>query len=265
MMKPHKRRYRLTAMALLGGVIHLSAMASVQALDIPATLYWSKRVDLGTPVSGVIKTIAADTGDKVEKDAVLIKLDDRNFVAALSMARARVKDLNERRLEAKRELDRAEELYNRTVLSDQDLQTAKNAKVAADSDYESAKAALVKAELDLEYTSIRAPFTAYVLHRNAEVGQTVVSQLKPETLITVAAAGEMLARAYIAQADLDGIQRGQPAKVVVAGNTFDGQIKHVGLEPVKTDKQGIYYEIVIVFNTGVRILRAGQQVTIKLP
>ena len=252
-------------MALLASVIQLSATATAHALDIPATLHWSKRVELGTPVSGIIKSIAVETGDRVEKDALLIKLDDRNFVAALNKARASVKDLNERRIEAKRELDRAQELYKRPVLSDHDLQTAKNAKVAADSEYESAKAALVKAELDLEYTSIRAPFNAYVLQRNAEVGQTVVSQLKPEILITVAAAGEMLARGYIEQGDLNGSLRGRPAKVAAAGITFDGQVRHAGLEPVKTDKQGIYYEIVVVFNTGERILRAGQQVTIKLP
>lgn len=264
-MQHYRLVYRITMMVLLGCVINLSAIADVQAQDIPATLYWSKRVELGTPVSGIIKSVAADTGDKVEKGALLIKLDDRKFAAAFDKAKAGVKDMNEKRIEAKRELDRALELYDRTVLSDHELQIARNARVAADSEYESARAALVKAELDLEYTAIRAPFNAYVLRRDAEPGQTVVSQLKPEPLITLAAAGEMLARGYIEQGELDGPLRGRAAKVVVAGISYDGRIKYIGLEPVKTDKQGIYYILEVVFNTGERMLRAGQQVTIKLP
>lgn len=256
---------RRMLIVLLVCSVNLLASSQASALDIPASLYWSKRVELGTPVSGIIKQVMVNTGDRVEKSAVLVKLDDRDFSAVLNQARARVKDLNEKRMEAKRELDRAQELYDRTVLSDHDLQTAKNAKVEADSNYATARAELVKAELNLEYASIRAPFNALVLQRNAEEGQTIVSQFKPETLIILAVAGEMIAKGLIAQGDLNGPLRGQPASVSVGGRQYTGKIDYVGLEPVKTEKQGIYYEIAIVFDTGERILRAGQQVTIKLP
>lgn len=262
-MKHQNLFYRITARVMLVCVANLLAIAPSHALDIPASLHWSKRVELATPVSGIIKSVMVNSGDKVEKDTILLKLDDRQYAAALSQARARVKDLSERRIEAKRELDRALELYDRTVLSDHDLQTAKNAKLAADSDYEAAKAELVTAELNLEYASIRAPFKALVLQRNAEIGQTVVSQLKPETLVILAAAGEMLARGYIEQGELNGPVQGDSATIVVAGKPYNGKVKHVGLEPVKRDKQGVYYEIDIMFNTGDRILRAGQQATIN--
>lgn len=264
-MKYFNSLLRLAMRIVAGGIIGFLIPVHAYALDIPATLHWSKRVELSTPVSGIIKSIEVDTGDKVEKNATLIKLDDRNYIAEVKKARARVKSLDEKRKEAKREFDRARELYDRTVLSDHDLQTAKNAKTAADSDYETAKAELTTAELNLEYTDIRAPFKAYVLKRNVEPGQTVVSQLKPEPLITLAAAGEMIARGYIEQSELDGQHRNQPATVLVAGQTFQAKVKHIGLEPVKTDKQGIYYEIDVVFDTGERVLRAGQQAMIKLP
>ena len=264
-MKQQNTLHRFISMLVLGGAINLFSMASAYALDIPASLHWSKRVELSTPVSGVIKTVVANIGDKVNKGDALIKLDDRKYVAALNKAKARLKDLNEKHKEAKRELDRALELYDRTVLSDHDLQMAKNAKVAADSEYTTANAELVSAKLNLEYASIRAPFNALILQRMAEPGQVVLSQLKPTTLIIVAAAGEMIARGYIEQADLNGQQRGHSATVIVAGKDYAGKLKHIGLEPVKLDKQGIYYEIAVVFNIGERILRAGQPVTIKLP
>jgi len=264
-MKYQNLLYRFTAMLMLGSFINLLSITNTYARDIAATLHWSKRVELGTPVSGIIKTVVANTGDKVRQGDTLVGLDDRHYVAALNKARARVKNLKEKRKEAKRELDRAQELYDRTVLSDHDLQIARNARLAADAEYETAKAERVTADLNLEYASIRAPFDALVLQRSAEVGQTVVSQFKTATLITLAAAGEMIARGHIEQDQLDGQLRGRPATVLVAGISYDGKVKHVGLEPVKSDKQGIYYEIDIVFNIGDRILRAGQQVTIKLP
>lgn len=263
-MKHNTLFYRFSAI-FLGSIINLAAVADGHAVEIAATLHWSKRVELSTPVSGVIKSVLVDTGDRVKAGDILLQLDDRHYVAARDKASAELKDANEKRKEAKRELDRAQELYDRTVLSEHDLQTAKNAKVEADAAYATAKAALVNAELKLEYSRIRAPFDAYIIERHAEVGQTVVSQLKPETLLIVAAAGEMIARGYIEPAQLKTPLRGRPAQVVVAGVRYDGKVKHVGLEPVKRDKQGIYYEVDVVFHSGTHSLRAGQQVTVKLP
>ncbi len=257
--------YRMSTLLIMGSAISLLFITAVQALELPAHLHWSKRVQLAMPVNGVIKMVLVNTSDTVKQGDSLIKLDDRNYVAALNKAKARVKNRHEKYKEAKRELDRAQELYDRTVLSDHELQTAKNAKVAADAEYETARAELVNAELNLEYTDLRAPFDAFVLQRHAEVGQTVMSQLRPETLITLAAAGKMIARGYIEQNYLDGRLRGQPATVIIAGTSYEGMIKHVGLEAVKLETQGIYYELDVVFNTGTRILRSGQQVTIKLP
>mgnify|MGYP001065721829 CR=1 FL=1 len=264
-MKHRYSIFRVTQYLLTALIFLFTWLPTASALDIQARLHWSKRVELGTPVNGVIKSVLVNTGDRVKQGELLVQLDDRNYAAALLKARAREKDLGEKRKEAQRQLKRAQELYDRTVLSEHDLQTAKNNKVSADSEYETAKSELVTAELNLEYTSIRAPFNALVLSTNAELGQTVVSQLKPVKLITVAAAGEMIARGDIEQSQLDGDLQGRPVEVVVAGVQYNGKVKYVGLEPNKTDKQGIYYEIAVVFITGQRILRAGQQVTIKLP
>jgi len=264
-MKQKTMITRLGTLLLLGNGINLLCVTTGHALELAASLQWSKRVELATPVSGVIKSVQANIGDRVKQGDVLVKLDERNYAAALEMARAKVKSLDEKRKEAKRQLDRAQELYNRTVLSEHELQTAKNGKVEADSDYATAKSELVSAEFNLEYTILRAPFDAVVLQRNAEVGQTVVSQLKPEVLFILGSAGEMIARGLIAQSDLNGSLQGRSASVNVTGKRYEGKVRHVGLEPMQTDKQGIYYEIAVVFNPGERILRAGQQVTISLP
>ncbi|MDH5409014.1 MAG: efflux RND transporter periplasmic adaptor subunit [Gammaproteobacteria bacterium] len=246
-------------------LINIVTLSAAQALEISATLHWSKRVELGTPVNGVIKEVNVDIGQRIAKDTVLVSLDARGYRAAQSKARANVKHLKEAWLEAKRERDRAKELYERTVLSDRDLQLALNALTSAESAHLTAKAELVQAELNLEYSSLRAPFDAIVLKRNAEVGQTVVSELKPEVLVVIAASDQMIARGLISASHLNGDIHGQSATVKVDGLSYQGKVKHIGLEPVNTGKQDKHYEIEIVFTTGQRILRAGQQATINLP
>ena len=264
-MKQQKSYFGPGWSLFIAATFNLMFTSQGYALDVTASLQWSKRVDLATPVSGVIKSVNAYPGDRVKQGDELIKLDDRNYTAALLKAQAKVKNLTEKRKEAGRELKRAQELYDRTVLSEHDLQTAKNNKVNADSEYETARSELVTAQLNLEYTSLNAPFDAIVIKRYAELGQTVVSELKPETLVTVAAAGEMIAKGQIEQSRLNGTLQGRIARVEVAGNHYNGKVKYVGLEPVKTDAQGIYYDIAVVFKTGERVLRAGQKVTIKIP
>lgn len=252
---------------LLIATLFCLASPLAQALEISAQLHWSKRVAMSTPMSGVIKMVNAQAGQRVKKGTVMISLDQRGFKAAVNMAKAKVTNLNEVQLEAKREQDRAQELYDRTVLSDHDLQTAKNGYTAALSKYETAKAELVQAQLDLEYSSLTAPFDAMVLQRNGEIGQTVVSQLKPEALLVIADANHMLARGQIARDDLTGINlngdiQKRSATVVVNGQRYKGTVRQVGMEPI-AGKEGLYL-IEVEFKPGKRSLRAGQQAKIQL-
>lgn len=250
---------------LFTGLLLLLSALPAQALDVTARLHWSQRVEMSTPVSGVIQTVNVRIGQRVKKGAVLVSLDQRGFKAKQKMAQAKVNNLKEVQLEAKRQQDRAQELYDRTVLSDHDLQVAKNGYTAARSGYQTAQAELVQAKLDLEYSNLRAPFDAIVLQRSVEVGQTVISQLRPEPLLVVAASEKMIARGLIEQDDLNGDIHGKSATVIVDGKTYPGKVLQVGLEPVKSQKSGTFYAIEVEFTTGQRTLRAGQEAKIKLP
>ena len=264
-MKRHKKTFH--AYHMVAALLCSLCMApAALALEIEAKLSWSQRVELAMPVSGVIKKVSVNAGDRVKKDTPLVELDDRAYRAAVSKARAVIKDLDEQQKEAARELERAQQLYDGTMLSQHELQMVKNAKVNADARYQAAKAELVQVQLDLEYATLRAPFDAIILQRHAELGQTVVSQLKPETLIVLAAAGRMLATGYLPQEDLEGDIRDKPAMIRVNNQSRQGRIKSIGLEPMQGGQQKTgYYEIMIEFDTDGMALRAGQKAVIELP
>lgn len=234
----------------------------VVAEEYEATLLWSKRAELSTPVKGVVQQVLAQSGKVVAKGEVLVQLDPRIFNADLSFARAQLKNSEEKSQEAKRELERQKDMYDRTMLSEHELQVAKNNYTEAKSQYQQAKASLIKAKLNLEYSAIRAPFHAIVISASAVKGQVVASEMIPPVLVIVAEAKRMLARIFVTADKLNNIAINQPAKVNVAGQTFQGKVLNIALE-TDAKKEG-YYAVDVIFDSEKVMLRAGQKATVKL-
>lgn len=236
------------------------------ALDVEARLSWSKRVELGTPVKGIIKSVYVEPGQVVEKGTVLLELDQRGFKAHVVSQTASLNNLQAIRAEAKRELERAEVMYERTLLSDHELQVKKNEYIGAQAAYDVGRAQLVQAKLELENSAIRAPFDAIVVSRNAEVGQTVVPDLQPVVLLTVADVRNMRASGYITEKQLGSVRLGMNASVETAGQIYNGRISAVGLEPATTGKsEHGRYPLTVTFPVNEQTLHVGQPAKIILP
>lgn len=242
----------------------LLAWPAAQAAEVAATVDWVRRVELGTPVSGVVAEVHAAPGDRVAKGAPLVALDPRPLEAALAAAEARRSKAVPARAEAERELERTRELYDRTLLSTHDLQLAEIAFAQADAELQAARAAVQQAELDLEYSMVRAPFAGVVLARPAEPGQSVVNRLESRPLVVLAEAERLLARAAVTAEVADGLEAGQELGVTVDGATVPGTVRQVGLEPVAPDAEPPRYALEVVFEPP-RTLRRGRSVGLVLP
>ena len=235
---------------------------NVAAEEVEATLGWSKRVELSTSVNGIVQKVFAQTGKTVAKGEVLIQLNPRAFKADLKYAKANLKNTDEQRQEAKRELDRQADMYDRAMLSDHDLQIAKNNYIAKQAHYHQAQASLTKAKLNLEYSAIRAPFNALVVSVTAVKGQVVASAITPPVLVTVAQAQRMLARFYVKLDKVNDLVINQGVKVDIAGRNYQGKILIIGLE---TDKlKPDHYAVDVIFDTKSTLLRAGQKASVEL-
>lgn len=244
----------------LCGLALLALTVAAEAGEEGATLHWARKVAMGTPVSGVIAEVAVQAGDKVGKGQVLLRLDDRALRAKVTGLEAQKVRATEDRDEAKRELDRTQELYDRTLLADHDLQLAKNHLTAAEATVSVVDAELAQARWELEYSAVRAPFDGWVLKRNAETGQTVVSQLQAEPLVELAEAGTMLARARVFPDALKGLKTGQDIDITVSGKRYAGKLRHLALEPASDGR----YDLDVVFETR-DLLRAGLPAKMNLP
>jgi RND family efflux transporter MFP subunit len=233
------------------------------AADVPATLQWSQRVELSTPVSGVVKAVNVEVGDLVKKGQVLLSLDSTSYQASVAEIQSEITRLDAQAEEAKRDLDRVQELYERTIVSTTDLDLAKLRLVKSQSMLAEARARLRQDQKALDDTSLHAPFDAVVILRQAEPGLSVAAGLQPRMLLTLARSGEMIARLYLPSPQIDNLKTGQTVTVNVAGTGYTGKIKTLGLEPVQT-KEGAVYPVDVLFQIK-QPLRAGVPALVKLP
>ncbi len=235
------------------------------AAELPARLDWSQRVVLSTPVSGVVKEIAAEPGQEIKEGAVLLRLDDRRFKAELQHARADVERLKLVRDEAEREFQRAEELYERTVIAERERQLAEIDLAVAEAQYAAAQAALTRARLDLEDSRLRAPFDGIVIARHVAPGETVANALQATPMITLARQRPMQAVAHVDEDQLGRLQVGQTVEITVQGERLQASIQQLALEAQMVDGAP-KFEIKVRFQpSDKRQLRAGQHARITLP
>lgn len=233
------------------------------AADIQATLQWSQRVELSTPVSGNVQAVNVEVGDMVKKGQVLLTLDSTAYQARVAESQSEIIRLNAEAEEDKRDLVRVQELYQRTVVSTTDLDQAKLRLVKSQSTLSEARARLRQNQKALDDASLRAPFDAVVVIRQAEPGLSVAAGLQPQMLLTLARSGEMIARMHLSSPQIDKLKTGQTVTVSVAGINYTGKIKTLGLEPIKIKEESIYPVDVVFPNK--EPLRAGTPALVKLP
>lgn len=236
---------------------------SVWAADVPAVLHWSHRVELSTPVSGTVQAVNVEAGDQVKKGQVLLTLDSTLYLAKVSESQAVLTRHAEEAAEAKRDLDRVQELYNRTVISTSELDQAKSRNAKSQAMAIEARERLKQNRKGLNDASMRAPFDALVIARQVEPGQIVAAGLQPQTLLVLAKSGEMLARMRLSEAQIDKLKAGQSVTVTAGGQDYPGKIKNVGLELVKVKDEAAYL-VDAIFSPKSQ-LRAGTAATVKLP
>ena len=242
-------------------VLFSAFYGNVSAGELAGQLAWSKRLVLSTTVTGVVDKVMVSPGQKLKKGDVLLSLDAREFKAVLDDALAGQLAAKTTYAEAKREMARSQDLFERTMLSDHDLQVVKNSQAQAKAAYLKARAKLQLAEIALERSRIQAPYNCVVLNVLALPGQTVLSNLRPEPLAVVAEAGRMIARAWLPAAELDKFSTIRAQQVSVAKQKF--AVISQNIMPEANDK-GLYALDVLFASDGSK-LRASQAASIIFP
>lgn len=115
----------------------------------------------------------ATAGQVVQKDQVLVKLDDADLQARLKQAEAGLASAQVRSEQTKTEFGRAEQLKSKKAISQTDFDTAQAAMKSAAAEFERATQAVKESQVMLDYATIRSPMSGTIIDKRVEVGDTV--------------------------------------------------------------------------------------------
>lgn len=228
-------------------------------------------VQVGTQVSGMIKSLHADFNSVVKAGDIVAMIDPEPFKARrdqaasnLEMSKANVARTRTDLAQRKRELDRVKSLVAQGFVSQNDVDVAATNFQAAEAQVnvagaqvKQAEAALNAAELDLKYTVIRSPVNGIVVARNVEVGQTIAASFATPNLFLIALdLTKMQVDTNVSESDIGGITEGKEATFTVdayPGYQFSGTIRQVRLAPINVQNVVTYNVVVNVDNQDLRL------------
>lgn len=216
-----------SAWLLLGMVC---ASASVLAAELPGHVTYSKQARLGPLVSGTVSKVLVVPGQTVSKGENLLRLDARGYQAELAAANARNAHAQALLKEAEAEFERAEELYERTLLSEVERAQADVALLSAKAVAAEASAARTLAALNVERARLRAPFDGVVVAVDAELGEAFVSTEQSRVAVVVAKRAAMQLRVVADVQPLQAAMSDIGARVRVAGREMTIDNKRVVAE-----------------------------------
>ena len=155
-----------------------------------AVINGRQSVEIRPQVSGIITKVCIAEGAKVHQDQVLFIIDQVPYKAALQTAIANVKSAEAAVATARMTAESKEELCKEKVVSDFDLQTARNSLLEAEAALAQAQAEEVNARNNLSYTEVKSPSNGVIGTLPYRVGALVSASL-PKPLTTVSDNSEM--------------------------------------------------------------------------
>ena len=146
-------------------------------------LWAADKVELTTRVSGVVVEVLVKPGQRVKKGAVLLRLDRTVLQARLDEATAEQARAQADEADARRELGRSQELYDRTVSSTSELEAATLRHMRAQAALSGANARRVIAQKNLQDAELKAPFGGVVSAIPGRPGTVVAADCQPKPLV----------------------------------------------------------------------------------
>ena len=151
--------------------------------------------------------------------------------------------------------NRYKNLYDRNLVSKNDLDSAKAAYKSDLAQVASAKAQIMQAQANyatasanMGYTKIVSPVKGIVISKEVEVGQTVAASFQTPTLFMVAEdLTKMRIETSVSEADIGKVKEGQEVEYTLDGypdSIFKGTVTQVRLSPV-TESNVVTYTVVI--------------------
>ncbi|HBW47299.1 TPA: efflux RND transporter periplasmic adaptor subunit [bacterium] len=232
------------------------------------TIKSRQRAQLSPGISGTVAELTVRKGDFVEKEMLLLRLEDSEYRAGVEQAEknliAAISAVNEARLaleQSERELKRQRPLAEEGAIPAATLETYESRRDIAKASLESAEARIkvARAQLDgakstLAKTRIYAPFSGVIAEISTEVGEWLSPSppgVNIPAVIDMADLDSIYVSAPLDEIDLAKVKNGLPVRISVDAfpdSDFLGYVYRIAPYVLDIEKQNRTFEIEAVFN-----------------
>jgi membrane fusion protein (multidrug efflux system) len=259
--------------------VHLDAVTEEvvsQQREATGQIITLRRAAVATQEPGLVLMLDLLPGDAVEKGQVIAKLDDdrarlevQRWKARIEADRALVTQREAELSQARRDLDRIEQLASRASAGESEQDSARTlveSRIAqqaeAVANLHTSEAELALAQRTLDDMTIHAPFAGRVVSKQTEAGQWV-SQGNP--IITIVSLTELEARADIPERSVGALQKSDGTVEVIVpalGERLTGKLIEIVPE---ADSLSRLFPIRIRLDDPEGRLRPGMSLTAVVP
>jgi HlyD family secretion protein len=219
----------------------------VQTVSATGKIQPEVEVKISPEVAGEIIELPVEDGLRVKKGDLLVKIKPDSYKALLeqqeaAISAAKATNLQQKATMMKTEHDfkRAEDLFNKKLISEQEYNAAEAAHDVAKNTYESslheierAQAGSSQARDQLSKTTIYSPIDGTITILNSKLGERLVAtgQFAGTEVMRVADLGHMEARVDVNENDVVNVKLGDKAEVKIdayGDRKFNGTVYQIG-------------------------------------
>lgn len=212
-------------------VVNIYPSQTYTLLNASGYVVAQRKAAVASKITGRLVYLGVEEGSRVKKGQVIARLENDDAVAARNRALANVNAAKSALEQAMAEFDDAVLNFNRMLKlsekgsvarSENDIAEArwKRAKAAVSAHKSSIKAseeALKEAEVLLGYATIRAPFDAVVLTKNADIGD-IITPLGAATnakaaVVDIADMESLQVEVDVSESNIGIVKNGQPCEI----------------------------------------------------
>ncbi len=144
-----------------------------QTYSVDGVVEATRQSTVSAQISGRVKSLNFDVGDRVSKGQVLLRIDEREANQALAGSKAQLSQAEAALQNARLNYERSQQLFEQKFISQAALDKAKSDYDMAKAQSQASEAGAQQSALAQSYTSVIAPYAGVVSARMVEMGEMV--------------------------------------------------------------------------------------------
>jgi membrane fusion protein, macrolide-specific efflux system len=214
-------------------------------------------VDVGTQVSGQLKTLHVEVGSAVKAGQLIAEIDPTVYLSKVEADQAQLRTLQAQLQDKQAQLTLADQQHQRQLNLMKDDATTQDALQTAEAALGSAKAQIgvLKAQIEqtqsslrgdqanLSYTKIYAPMSGTVVVQNAKQGQTLNANQQAPIIVRIADLSTMTVQSQVSEADVSRLRAGMPVYFTTLGDgrkRWSGTLRQINPTPETVNNVVLY-------------------------